>query len=136
MAKNTYNNVASKFDAKGKQPKKERFNDVEFVSLELSEEQKGILKAQELVAGELDELALKLTESGYRISLKWDTFNECHACYLQSIEETGTNAGAILTGRGSTPLKALRQALFKHYVVLREDWGSHRKSRQREVIDD
>lgn len=136
MAKSGFTHKDQTFTQRKGTQRKERFNDVEFVQFELSEEQKQLLKAQPLDALVLDDLAVKLVEADYRVSLKWDDRNECHACYIQRVGLEGDNVGAILTGRGSSPLKALRQALFKHFVALEEQWGSWRKSNSRELIDD
>jgi len=136
VARGNFTHKDQVFAAKKSAPSKGRFNDVEFVQFELSADQLAILKAQPLDAGELDNLAVKLVEADYRISLKWDARGECHACFIQRVGDEGDNVGAILTGRGSSPLKALRQALYKHFVALECDWGRYRQSNRREVIDD
>jgi len=136
MAKSSFTHKDQTFGAKRGTARKERFNDVEFVQFELSKDQLAELKATPLDAAVLDELTLKLVEADYRVALKWDERGECHACYIQRVGADGDNVGAILTGRGSTPLKALRQALFKHFVALKEEWGGWRKSNSRELIDD
>lgn len=125
-----------KFGSGQRAAKKERFNDVEFVQFELSEEQLATLKATPLDAATIDDLLVKLVEADYRVSLKYDERGFCHACYVQRVGSEGDNVGAILTGRGSTPLKALRQALYKHFVALDGEWGAWRRSNRREVIDD
>lgn len=116
--------------------KSERFNDVRFVQYELSAEEKKQCKSWCTSFEEIDTLLLRLMEGGYRASEKWDDYGKCFAAFIQTFDTKHPHFGCILTGRGSTPLKALKQALFKHYVVFDEEWGSWLEARGGVEIDD
>lgn len=92
-----------------------------FVSVTLTSEDKERIKMVELDAGRLDDGLHSLVLAGYKFSLKTDVQNQCFACYMIAPDDS-ENKGAILTGRGSTPLKSLRQVLYIHYVILEGSW--------------
>jgi hypothetical protein len=78
----------------------------------------------------------KLIESGYKTTLKWDDYNDCFGAFVIAEGRNPENTGMVLTGRGSTPLKALKQAMFKHYVVFDGSWGAWAKQRPTTEFDD
>lgn len=55
-----------------------------------------------------------LVESGYRVTLCLDGFNDTWQCTVSHTDKTHENAGIFLVCRGSTWQKSLRQA---HYAV-------------------
>lgn len=124
----------------GKKParagKKPRFNDVVFIQRELSAEESLACKRQVAPLEALDDSAMSLGDQGYRISLKWDTYGDCYGAWMQQTQDGKPNAGMCLTGRGSTPMKALKQLFFKHYVLLEENWADFREARSKDEIDD
>lgn len=75
---------------------------------------------------------LKLIEGNYKVTLQYDSYNDCHACYVFPVGDEHTNAGHILSNRGSSPSAALRGAVYRHFAVFDEVWGH----RDRSVIDD
>jgi hypothetical protein len=79
-------------------------------------------KAWSITADSVFDTSHNLCEQGYRITLKPDLYNNCFAAFIQQTSADGPNAGYILTGRGSTPFKALKQALYKHFEVMAQDW--------------
>src|SRR3970282_2723423 len=75
----------------------------------------------------LEEMFLslsKLFSDGYQVTMRWDAYNSCHAVWLSTRDEDSTNYGLILSGRGSTPVKALRQLLFLHFEVWSGEWSA------------
>lgn len=115
---------------------KPRFNEAKFVGYSLSKEQKAELKKTVLDEGGYDTMLLRLCEEGYKVTFREDTFNSCHAVWLVPANEENPNFGYILTGRGSTPLKALKQAAYIHYQVFDSDWGANYQSERGEELDD
>lgn len=99
------------------------FEQFEFLNYELTKEQKDALKAMPLWNGEWDEMLGNATKTGFAISLKVDGFNHCFAAYMQIRLRSHPCYGFILSGRGSTQTKALRQLLYKHFVALEENWN-------------
>jgi hypothetical protein len=85
-----------------------------FVQLELDEKQHKACKAWQPTLDELDDILYKLTDEDYMLTFRYDRFGKCEGCWLQKYGDKGTNGKLILQGRGSTPLKALKQVLWKH----------------------
>src|SRR5512140_3820652 len=101
---------------------KQRFNDARFINHELSASELKSLKAHKLDAEELDSEMVRLQEEGYKFISKFDNWSRSNAVFLIDEEGRTQNKGLILTGRGSTPLKALRQVLFKHHKAADGSW--------------
>lgn len=114
---------------------KPQFAASEFINFPLSAEQKREIKAWHPDIEEIDNLLLRLEESGYRISHRYDDRNECHACWLNPVGDNHPNAGLTLSGRGSTPIKALKQALYIH-SLFDGDWAGNYKQFKEEDLDD
>lgn len=114
-------------------PKQDRLsNDIAWVNYNLSDEQKAELKAQNF---NLDNALVRLTEEDMKVTISFDSYNECYACFLIPKSQTDPNFGAILSGRGSTPAKAVKQACYIHWNIFDRNWSDGRLPR-REVIDD
>lgn len=105
-----------------------------FLNIPLTDEDKAAIKATPIHVEGLDTSLESMLRDGYKISLKLDTYNDCYACYVLSPEKPGQD-NQILTGRGTTPLKAVRQALYIHRIILAGDWPAVRDI-QMPVIDD
>lgn len=117
--------------------KKERFNDAVFINYELDKAAQAACKAWPVSADALFQSVLGLVERGYAITLKWDTYSDSHAAFMRFVGQgEPENAGLILTGRGSTPEKALKQMLYKHFEVMAEVWEFFVTRRSAEEIDD
>lgn len=117
-------------------PKAERFNDVKFVNWVLDADQKAACKAWELERDDIDNLLVKTIEGGYKITLSYDGFRSAYTASLIAQQEAKTNYGFILAGKGSTPLKALKQALYIHYYIMSEDWSAYSVQSAAEEFDD
>ena len=113
-----------------------RFNDAFFLNYTLSSEEKAACKAwlPELVG--LDDQVLKLCEAGYKVTLTYDAYGAAFAAFVMPKPETKDNQGIILAGRGSTPLKALKQALFIHYQIMDGQWAAYSRGNGKEEFDD
>lgn len=117
-------------------PTKPRFNDVKFVNWSLSAEEKSACKAWELSLEDYDNALISLIEAGYKITSSYDNFRHCHTCSLVATESAKQNNGYILTGKGSTPLKAIKQALYIHFHIMSEDWAAYSTATPQDIIDD
>jgi hypothetical protein len=117
-------------------PKKQsKFDDVEFINYDLSSEQKKACKSWQLTVDEMDDHLIKLCEAQYKLSVAWDDYNEAFAAFLSTRDTHSYNAGKILTGRGSTPVKAIKQVLYKHLECLGEDWRNYARAKGDELDD-
>jgi len=116
--------------------KKERFNDAEFVNYELGKDEQARCKAWQFDLDTLSDALLRLADSGYVVSCKFDTYSEAHSAFLRQAVPDGENAGYILSGRGSSPLKALKQVIFKHFVLFEQSWAQYSTPKITEDYDD
>lgn len=113
-----------------------RFNNAKFVQYELDKEQQKECKAYELSNDELFDSLIEEISNGYQFTLKWDDYNECYGVFMSTRDTDSLNFGFILTGRGSTPAKCLKQVLYKHRTCLAGEWGSYVERRGRDLLDD
>ncbi len=107
-----------------------------FVNRELTESEQAICKQWEQSEEDCLVLLNTLTENRYKITFRWDDYNECQACWILPDKENADNSGLILTGRGSVAWKALKQALFKHYQLFEGVWSRETDRRGGKEIDD
>lgn len=120
---------------KGAQEKAPRFDSSRFVNYELDTAEQAQCKGWDLSADDLWQEVQAMVDSGYGFSVKFDTFSEAYACFVRYAGQDGhPNTGFILTGRGSTCGKAVKQAIFKHRAIGAA-WGEHAESRK-PIIDD
>jgi hypothetical protein len=111
------------------------FSQSEFINYPLSAEQKKEIKAWQPTFEEIDDSMLKIAEQGYRLTLRWDERSEAFACWINPSGEDHPNTGLTLSGRGSTPLKAFKQALYIHNL-FDGDWAGNYKSFKEGDLDD
>jgi hypothetical protein len=107
-------------------------SDISWVNYTLSTEQKAELKSQDF---DFDAAAIRLTEENLKITISYDDFNECYSAFLIPKSAEHKNAGCILSGRGSTPIKAVKQAAYIHWNIFDGDWSDARRP-SRDEIDD
>ena len=117
-------------------PKRPRFNDAVFINWSLTDEQKASCKAWCNSLEDMDALETQLIQSNYKITVSWDDFRSCYTASLLPQGDAHENAGYILTGKGSTPSKARKQALFVHFHVMDGQWASYSKGTGQEELDD
>jgi len=117
-------------------PTQQRFNDVQFVNWSLSADEKSACKAWNLVLSEFDDALANLIESGYKTTLSYDNFRSCYTASIVPTKDAKSNQGYILTGKGSTAFKALKQALYIHYHIMGEEWAAYSTAKAVEELDD
>lgn len=105
---------------------------VEWVDMSLSVAESARMKEQ---YAEIDAILAdieKLLDSGYKLTLTADDYNDAFAAFIIPKGDDHVNKGKILAARGSDWAKAARGALFRHYVLFDGDaWTDH----QKQVID-
>jgi len=112
-----------------------RFDSSRFVQYELDALEQAKCKAWQVSADDLWGHVLALADEGYSLALKYDTFSEAYACFVQVRGQSDhINAGLILTGRGSEPKKALKQALFK-MDAIGPSWVQYGERRKADLDD-
>lgn len=70
------------------------------------------------------DILLKFVEEGFSIKFAWDNNNNCHQATATPKSPDHPYAGMYLIGRGSEPIKALKQLIFKHYHILKGVWSA------------
>lgn len=97
---------------------------VGFIDPYLSPSELAQQKEMVLSADDAFDALLKFIEEGYSVKFSWDGNNFCHQATATPKNPEHEYAGMYLVGRGSEPLKALKQLLFKHYTILRGVWST------------
>lgn len=113
-----------------------RFNDAVFINWSLSADEKATVKGWQPTADELDDIALKIIQESCKITFGYDERGNAFTCSLVPQQGHKTNKGYILVGRGSTPIKAFKQAVFIHTSVFHGDWSSYSTGQIGEEMDD
>lgn len=112
-----------------------RFNDVQFVNYTLPKDVQTSLKERPFTSDQASDAILTLNESGYTVKFKYDEKYSNFSCFLQQQSPDHVNSNMILAGRGSSPMKALKQACFIHYEVCGSDWRGFVEKRVDEMDD-
>jgi hypothetical protein len=113
-----------------------RYNGARFVNRELSEDEVKALKKLPSWGEDWDNLLLQAMEQRYKITLKFDDWSKSFAAFMTTDDEKADNFGMILTGRGSMPIKALRQVLYKHFSLAADQlWVSLDRQFAQEIDD-
>jgi len=119
----------------GGKPHAERFNGARFVQYELDSVEALACKGWSLDGDAAWQAMLPLLDEGYSFTVKYDGYSQCYACFVQIRgDENHPNSGLILTGRGSTPHKAVKQALYKHQAID-ASWVQYGERRTTELDD-
>lgn len=106
-----------------------------FIRCELTEKQKVELKQTVLLWEEASNSLIELTQQSWKVSFSYDHYNSCYRVSMSTSLPDSECAGWVLTAVGSEPLKALKQLFYKHYRLLKEQWGSG-MTLTREELDD
>lgn len=97
-----------------------------FINYDLTKEESARLKGRVMTLDEFETEMLRLNDEGYKVSLSYDAYHKCYGCFFSHRDPDHDNAGYILSGRGSTPFKAFKQALYIHFQVFDGVWGRDR----------
>jgi len=106
-----------------------------FIEYDLTEQERADLKKREFDLVDANVAMENLVRDEYRVSFGFDFYNSTFTCSLSNKNPTHGNAGWVLVGRGSEPMKAFKQALYKHLEVFQGVW-SNARSMSRAELDD
>lgn len=98
------------------------FKPAQFVNVNLEDKQREELKAIQWTHEQFDSAFNALCNDGYSLKLRYDARNDCFSAWLLA-PDGHKNSGRILSGRGSTPMKAVKQLVFIHFKILEGEWG-------------
>jgi hypothetical protein len=127
--------TSSKRDSKATYSKG-KIADVVFVNYSITDDDRKFLKSQQWALDDFDSAVLKIVEAGYKVSMQYDTRNSCYACFIIAQDSEHENAGYILTGRGSSPSKAVKQAIYVGFHILEGVFSNINQFSQNNEIDD
>ena len=112
------------------------FKKAEFINHTFTSDDKARYKRwAEENKGSIGDILDRLLDDGYSVSLKYDSYTEAIACFIQNRDEKNVNAGFILTGRSRSGSMALLAAVYRHYVVFEQEWPV-RESRSNGMDDE
>src|SRR4249920_2427825 len=87
-----------------------------FVNRELSVDEQAECKAMKNTWDTIDLPLQNFLEDGHSIKITWEERNNCFAVFASTSKLGHRHWQLILPGRGSTPLKAVKQLLYKHHT--------------------
>jgi hypothetical protein len=100
-----------------------QFKQSKFINYDLLKEEKEQLKLWKAFQDKLQDMLETVCEAGYDVTIKRDSFSGGYAAWLRPNKDDHPHSGFILAGRGSTGVRALRDVLFKHFVLFdQENW--------------
>jgi hypothetical protein len=106
-----------------------------FIEYDLTVQEKAQLKSASFDLVDANVQMENLVRDEYRVSFGFDFYNGTFTCSLSHKDPKHANAGWVLVGRGSEPIKALKQVLFKHHTVFDGQW-SNARAMSRDELDD
>lgn len=106
-----------------------------FIEYDLTEQEKKDLKQREFDLVIANTVMTNLVQAEYRVSFGFDFYNSTFTCSLSHKDPKHENAGWVLVGRGSEPIKALKQVAYKHFDVFSEVWHNARAMSRAELDD-
>lgn len=107
-----------------------------FVPGDMSDAQKADCKVWEMWEIRSDEILTSLCEAGYKISVKLGGRGDGYTCIVAPADPDHQDSGWMLSGRGSTPLKAIKQACYRHFVLYDGVWPKYDVNAGPEQFDD
>jgi len=108
-----------------------------FINYPLSPEEQKTLKGMGVDHERLWDTFASASESGWAVKFSHDFYNHCEQATLMMTDSGNVNAGWFLSGRGSTPMKAFRQALYIADVIdwSLADYGERNRTPKQEIDD-
>jgi hypothetical protein len=113
-----------------------RFNDSLFINYDLNDAEKAACKAWPMSEADVFHAMQEMIDDGYKFAFKYDAYSLAYSCFIQVAADGLPNSGKILTGRGSSTYKSVKQALYKHHVCLEGDWSAYAERRNSADMDD
>lgn len=97
--------------------------EVDFVSVELSKEQKDLLRSWDKTGELTSDAITRLVADGFKLSVWGDKSHDCCGATLTSPKGDGIKRQQCLSARGPDFFGALKSVAFKHLIVLEGDWN-------------
>lgn len=108
-----------------------------FLNIQLNDEDKRIIKANEFSDSDFVSFMDKKIDEGYKFTFSYDGYNHCYQVIGTTSVKESPDYGILLSGRGSTLAKSLKQWL---YIVDRlidgQSWSELLLRKESQEIDD
>lgn len=96
-----------------------------FIRCELSDADRKTVKENVFSDKEAFVFISTLCDGGFKVSLSFETQNDCYAAFITGGKGTGDAfRGKCLASRGATLVGSITVAAYKHVTLLKEDWSS------------
>lgn len=94
-----------------------------YVRCTLSDADKERLKNDKTTSTKIMETLQRFADEGHKVSMQFESENDCYGVYATQSDETHGNYKFCLTARGPDIFKALLVLFYKHYEMLAQDWS-------------
>ena len=95
-----------------------------FVNVELAEQDKAVLRAQETPFEDYWDGVIDRMVNGYKLSVSRDHRNDTWIASLTCNHPADPNKGYTLSGRGGTWMNAVTALAYKDRILLQGNWTS------------
>jgi len=108
-----------------------------FLNGDLSDEDRAIIKSTKYDGEEWCVDLDKWIDNGFKFTFGYDDYNHCFHVIAARSDKDHKDAGILLTGRGSTAVKAFKQWIYIETRLIGEtDWSELLESKPVSEIDD
>lgn len=119
-----------------KQARTTNFAQKMWVKYELDKKERELVKTWKPSFDEVDAQIAEALGEIYRCGVSYDTERKCWLVVMQTKHDDGPHANLLLSARGSTPLKAFKQLVYKHLELFRGKWPPRDDLSEDLLIDD
>lgn len=112
------------------------FKPKSWVKYELDKKEIALVKAWTPTFEEMDATLVDGLCDEYRVNLSQEPGKTTWLAVMQTKSDDHQHSEALLSGRGSTPLKALKQLMYKHLELFRKKWPAVPDYQSGAPIDD
>jgi len=91
-----------------------------FININLTEDVKKFIKSQPFSSDVFEANLWEYIQIGYKFNFGYDDYQHCYQCIGTRSDREHTDYGILLTGRGSSPMKAFKQWMFMVTEIIGE----------------
>lgn len=108
-----------------------------FLNIDLTDEDRAIIKSTKYDGEEWRVDLDKWIDNGFKFTFSYDEYNHCFQVIAARSDKQHRDAGILLSGRGSTAVKAFKQWIYIQTRLIGEtDWTELLESGTPHEIDD
>lgn len=98
-------------------------SEIKYVNLELSDrDREPLAEWVKASKAEIWSMAESMANAEYQFSLKWDDKFSCFLVNVTCMDKNSPNFGGVMPSRSDALEEAFIIAIYKHYVVCKEQW--------------